>query len=399
MHGDGKPRLLVATSTYPRWAGDVEPAFVHELCKRLTQWFDVRVITSHSPGASAHESMDGVTVERFRYAPAGLETLVHGGGIAANLKANPWKALLLAPYLIGMVHGLWRCHRAWRPHVTHAHWFIPAGLAARAVAYAVGSAPWVVTAHGSDVHTLRGPLWRALRRWIASAAARLTAVGNPLAAQLRDECGRDVDVIPMGVDMDTVFVPAVRSQPAHTLLYVGRLVAQKRPEEAMQAFREVSDCRAGLRLEMIGDGPLRDKLGALAVSLGLADRVKFTGRLAHAELAGRYQEALATIIPSGGVDAPEGLGLVAVEALACGCPVVAAPNPALQAVLSPEAPIYVSAGASSNELGETLRDFIASHVPEDVRTAGWRSQLLAEFGWSAVAARYAAVLRATAGRA
>ena len=78
--------ILVLTSTFPRWKGDVEPPFVHELARRLTDSFDVHVLAPHAPGSKCHEILDGVHVHRFRYGPAILERLAYQGGILANLK-------------------------------------------------------------------------------------------------------------------------------------------------------------------------------------------------------------------------------------------------------------------------------------------------------------------------
>ena len=52
-----KPRLLVLTSTYPRWRDDPEPGFVHELSKRLVADFDVTVLAPHARGAAVEEEV------------------------------------------------------------------------------------------------------------------------------------------------------------------------------------------------------------------------------------------------------------------------------------------------------------------------------------------------------
>src|SRR5690606_6282774 len=93
--GAGTPTLLVLTSTYPRWAGDPEPGFVHELAKRLTDRFRVIVLGPHAPGAKTAEVLDGVEVIRYRYAPERMETLVNDGGIITNLRRSRWKYLLV----------------------------------------------------------------------------------------------------------------------------------------------------------------------------------------------------------------------------------------------------------------------------------------------------------------
>src|SRR5690606_34159902 len=90
-----RPNLMVLASTYPRWAGDPEPSFVHELARRLTDRFNVTVLCPHAPGTASSEAMDGVQIIRYRYAPSAWETLVNDGGIVANLRRTKWKALLL----------------------------------------------------------------------------------------------------------------------------------------------------------------------------------------------------------------------------------------------------------------------------------------------------------------
>ena len=88
-----RKKLLVLASTYPRWEGDPEPGFVHELAKRLTTPFKVRVLCPHAWNAAAQEMLEGVEVVRYRYAPVRFETLVNDGGIVNNLRHQPWKWL------------------------------------------------------------------------------------------------------------------------------------------------------------------------------------------------------------------------------------------------------------------------------------------------------------------
>jgi hypothetical protein len=125
-----RPKLLVLASTYPRWAGDHEPGFVHELACRLLDQFDVLVLTSHAPGASTHEWFDGVEVVRYRYAPRRWETLVYGGGIAMHLRHSPWKWLLVPGFIIGQAVAAAHIARRHRIALVHAHWLLPQGAVA-----------------------------------------------------------------------------------------------------------------------------------------------------------------------------------------------------------------------------------------------------------------------------
>src|SRR5690606_12388733 len=117
-------------------------------------------ITPSSQGAARRETMDGVAVERFRYAPSRLETLIHNGGIVANLHSSPWKWLLLPSLLVAMLCAYCVAVVKFKPNLIHAHWLVPAGAVASLL---TKGTPLVVTAHGSDVSGLNGFLWRKIR--------------------------------------------------------------------------------------------------------------------------------------------------------------------------------------------------------------------------------------------
>jgi hypothetical protein len=91
--------ILILTSTYPRWQGDTVPAFVHFLCRQLTDKYKVIVLAPHYPGSLSKETIDGVLVYRFRYFFAFAEKLAYDGGIIENLKSNVSKWLLVPFFL------------------------------------------------------------------------------------------------------------------------------------------------------------------------------------------------------------------------------------------------------------------------------------------------------------
>ena len=100
----------------------------------------------------------------------------------------------------------------------------------------------------------------------------------------------------------------------------GRLVYYKALDVALRALREVPGT-----LHIIGTGPMESAWRSLAASLGVADRVVWRGRVSDDELVGTYRAATALWFPSN--ERSEGFGLVQVEAMACGCPVVNANIP------------------------------------------------------------------------
>lgn len=181
-----KPKtLLVISSTYPRWAGDHEPGFVHELAKRLTSQFRVIALVPSSPGASFHEILDGVEVIRFRYAPRRFETLVNDGGIISNLRRHRWKTLLLPTFILGQSWHVWRLSRTRKVDVLHAHWLLPQGLIAALLNKLPGNSPrYVVTSHGADLFALRGKVLNGMKRFVVKKAAAVTVVSEAMRNEL-----------------------------------------------------------------------------------------------------------------------------------------------------------------------------------------------------------------------
>ena len=96
------------STRYPRWAGDHEPGFVHELSSRLTDRFEVRVLTPHYQGATTREQSDGADVHRYHYAPDKLEAVVYDGGMVTNLRRQPLKWLLPPLFFAAQLLATWR---------------------------------------------------------------------------------------------------------------------------------------------------------------------------------------------------------------------------------------------------------------------------------------------------
>jgi len=383
--------LLVLSSTYPRWRGDTEPGFVHELARRLVDRFDVTVITPHAAGAARREKMDGVFVRRFRYAPVRLETLVHHGGMLTNVRRSPWKWLLVPWFLLGQGMALLGVLRCWRPEVVHAHWFLPQGWLAACM---VGKVPLLVTSHGADLFGLRGRIAARMRRHVIHRAAALSVVSEAMRRRVLEEvpgvCAR---VMPMGVDCEGRFFPDTSMRDIDTLLFVGRLVEKKGLRHLIAAMPAILESRLGVTLDVIGSGPCRAELDGQVAALGLQEHVRFLGGLAQDDLPRHYRRATLLVAPFVEADNgdQEGLGLVVAEAMACMCPVLVGDVAAVQDLVSEATGVRVDA---SN------RDVLASAIVSLLQDPSRRDRLarqacrhvLQNYAWSGVADRYAQLL-------
>lgn len=164
-------------------------------------------------------------------------------------------------------------------------------------------------------------LFRLVERALAGSADVVIAVSDDEAqqgARILGDKARLLRVIHNGVDR-THFTPdgplAPREDSTPLIVCVGRLSRQKGQDVAIRALARLANPRAVLRL--VGDGPDRPELAALADELGVADRVEFAG--VKTDTAPELRAADVVIAPSRW----DGLSLVLLEAMACGATVVA----------------------------------------------------------------------------
>jgi glycosyltransferase involved in cell wall biosynthesis len=210
-----------------------------------------------------------------------------------------------------------------RPYdVVEAHIAFPTGLVAWPVA-ALGGARLSLFCHGSDVTTLP---WSSRRR--ALLARRLFARADLVFANSRYLAGvaeerlgplrRPATVVSPGIDLGHDDADSIPDRESDHVLFVGRLVPGKGADVLLDAFGGLLARRPAARLTIVGDGPERAGLEARAHQL--AAPVEFRGSLAPAVVADLLRRSSVVAVPS---TVPEGLGLIALEAMARGAIVVA----------------------------------------------------------------------------
>ncbi|MDW5593629.1 glycosyltransferase [Conexibacter stalactiti] len=213
--------------------------------------------------------------------------------------------------------------------LVHAHYAVPAGDAVRR---ALPGAPLVVSVHGGDVLATidRGPYARrTVARTFAHARLVLAnSAGTAVRCRAAGAPADAVEVVHLGTDLPPAREPdadgahdaadAERSAAPPTLVTVGHLVARKRHADVVEALARLRDDHPALRYEIVGDGPERAPLAALAQRLGVADRVDFRGQLPPAQAHAQAQRADLFVLPS--VD--EAFGVAYIEAMAGGVPVI-----------------------------------------------------------------------------
>lgn len=389
-----KPRILVLASTYPRWPEDSLPPFVHELARRLTDDFEMHVLAPHCAGAKVRERMDNVEVHRFRYLPERFETLAYTGGMLPGLRRRPWRMLALPVFLLAELIASWRLLRDYRFAIIHAHWLVPQGWVAVTTRRLSGVPTRIAcTGHGADVFALNGRFLRRLKGQVLRGSDAITVASHAMLECLR-RCTVVDDryaVLPMGVDTRGRFTPAGSARDPNTLLFVGRLTEKKGARfllEALALRRRDSE----IRLRIIGSGPERAALEATTQRLGLEGNVEFLGSMSNKELPHWYQTASIVVFPSivTADGDQEGLGLVPVEALACGCAVIASDLPAIRDVIQHEQTGLLVAPCDAGALAAAITRLHDDGTLRDRLAVAGRQFVMANFDWTEIAGRYIA---------
>lgn len=382
-------RVLFVTHSYPRHPADAAGSFLHRLAVALRAAdVDVHVLAPSGPDLAAEETIDGVPVRRFRYAPRGMESLAYTGTMAeqvlGSLRGKGALAGLLAAGSVAVHREIERL----APDVIHAHWWFPAGLLAVGGA---GDVPFVTTMHGSDVRLARKvKLVHPLFRKVMRESAAVTAVSGWLAGEARAMApDAQVRVAPMPADT-VLFRDETSARIPGRFAFVGRLNAQKGLADLLEALAWVPEAS----LDVFGDGDDAPALRALAEKLSLTSRVHWRGVIARTELPAAYRGAQAVVMPSRN----EGLGLVAVEAQLCRTPVIAYNSGGLPDVVSPEWGGTLVPPGDTRALADAMRAALARTDGGVTQGAAARARMLDRFSPSAVAAGYHATYRAAAAR-
>ncbi len=323
-------KLLVLTSTFPRWKNDNVPPHVYELSKRLTKDFDVTVLAPHYPRAKRNEMMDGIKVVRFKYFLEPLETLACSGGILPALKKNALYYILIPFFTFSAYASLKKLVRTQKFDIIQAHWTIPQGFLAALIKRQF-HIPLVITAHGADIFAVKQ--LTALKRFALKNADRITAASNTLKDEILAINPRlNIDVISMGVDQQQFHSRRkdARIRKKHGirgpfLLFVGRLAEKKGIPYLIHAMPIVIQQNPGTKLLIVGSGFEEDSLKKLAKQLGMQEHIIFAGGIPHRELPSYYATADLFISPSTTAQGGdrEGMPVTIMEALSSGTRVIA----------------------------------------------------------------------------
>lgn len=305
----GGMKIMHIGKYYAPYRGGMETVLENVAEGLLDRGNEVLVLVAGSDDLDRVESIHGPE--------SGRRGRLVRAGVLANVNSQP--------LTVSLFSLLRREIETFAPDVVHLH--LPNPLAAAVWQIArrslLGRRPALAVWHHADVtrQKLGGRLVRPLTRSLLSGAAGICTSSKTLlehSLELREHRAK-VAVIPFGIRSHPwLEVKAVRNGP---FLFLGRLVPYKGLPVLIEAVKRVPEAD----LVIVGEGPLQRELSNLIQAEGLEHRISMVGRLDQTDIVRLMSHARALVLPS--IDSSETFGLVQLEAMAAGVPVIASDLP------------------------------------------------------------------------
>jgi len=285
--------------------------------------------------------------------------------------------------------------------VLHSH--LPPTHFAQAVTRRLGRIPHVVTYHcdleiNESFWIVKVPRWaiKLVNRYSAWARARLLEGSDRIIATSASYAADspvlsrfEAKVVPIGVDVEKFKAAAEEIAGGRELrrpdrlLYVGRLSPSKGIDSLIEALALVRSRGVDVALHVVGGGELLPKLKRLARSLGVGEAVTFSGEVPFEGLVRAYLEATALVLPS--VVRIEAFGIVQLEALVLGTPVIASDLSGVREVVERSGGGYLFERGRSRALAETITYALANPEVTRRKAEAGQAYVRANYTWSSVA--------------
>lgn len=326
---DKRIKVLLLTSSFPSSIDIVNKSFMTDLAESLSKKsIEIFVVCPHQPDLPLYEEHKKIKIFRFPYWFTKSEQKMGvKGGIVASIYQSPVAVIQLIPFCICEFIIAWKIIKKEKIDIIHSHWIIPQGLIGAIIRLIIGT-PHITSIHGTDIHLIHSHKQAyPLIRLISKYSNNITTNSSHTCRLLQDIIPQSMTknrVIPMGIYPEEFNAkPHCDIKGQKIILFVGRLIPLKGTSILIKALRIIHLDDSSIQLFIVGEGPEQIFLEKLASDLEVLPSVRFLGNLPRNELGMYYKNASVFVLPSITYkDQSEGLGVVLLEAMASGAPVI-----------------------------------------------------------------------------
>lgn len=398
--------ILILSSSFPKTPESFEGNFIFELVRRLdNKVIRPIVLAPHFPEGMYEEQWSSVRICRFRYFfPTHFEQLAYGSGIVYNLRKNPLLLITVPFFFISEFFAALRIIHNNPISIIHTHWLIPQGIIG-AILHKISGMPHIATVHGSDlVFFSEHPLLHPICRFIMNNSDRVTVNSTYTRKKLIHifpDTSEKVFIIPMGVDLDRIIDRSHDTilrqySPKKIILTVGRLIDLKGTIYLIEAMPEILKKIPDVLLIIIGAGPESQKLEQRISELGVQEQVIMAGLIERDRLPLYYHAADVFVLPSLDLDGrTEGLGVVLLEAMAVGCPVIGSNVGGIPDIIADGENGFLVPSRDSLILAEKIIEIVSNRSLADKFRYNGKISIKEKFSWDIIVQNFFSIYKDT----
>lgn len=400
-------RVCFITSSYPRYKGDFAGSFVHELARHLVMLgHEIFVVAPHYPGSKGCEIIDDVCIHRFKYfIPATQQRLAYEA-FYVSVKQQPAVIFQAIPYMLSMINKALKICMQRNIEIVVIFWAFPQGLVGTMIKRVLGL-PFVVRLFPAEIslslnkYTIVIPILKLI---LSNADLVIPNSNYTKNLMWRLEVSvKNVLTVKEGVDVEK-FNPLVSGDEVRLqysledkilLLTVARLIERKGIRYLIEAMRHALQKHPNSVLIIVGEGPEKEYLTALAKKLGIRKNVIFVGKVSDADLPNYYASADVFVLPSivDSKGSTEGLGVVLLEAMAMGKPVIASNVGGIPEVVVDGKTGILIPERDPQALSKVIIDLIENSDRIQMFGKNARLHVTENFGWTRITKEFEESLR------
>jgi L-malate glycosyltransferase len=388
--------LLILTSSFPHYKTDYHGNFVYyHALGEVRLGYEVHVLCPHIPGTPFEETIDGIKVHRFPYFfPYRLQKVSSTSGIYSSVMSSKLALLQIPFFMFFELFFTLKLIHKYHIDLVHSHWIIPQGLVG-AICKKVWNKPHIISSHVLDAQIFKK--WKKLKpllRWSLAGADALTTNSSFTKNVIENlvTLKNSPVVIPMGVNI----VPVINKEKktdSPKILFVGRLIEWKGVDTLIRAMVHIAKKNPGALLFIVGEGPMCGDLIHLSHELGVEQNVRFMGRLDNEALAAISAQVSVLVLPSRPFNGivMEGLGVVLLEAMSQGIPVIGSNVGGIPDIIEDGSNGFLVPYDNDSILAERILELTSNdELIEAFRKHGYKT-VREKFSWDIITRHYSEV--------
>lgn len=390
-------KCLILVSNFPRNSSDASGWITDFVDNLNTKKNKLYVLSPHSAGAKDQEMREDIEVSRFKYFyPLRYQKLAYGGGIADNISKSSLAKIQIPLFVVSEFISAVKIIRKENIDIVNSHWLIPQGIVG-AMCKKIFNVKHIASVHGSDINLIAtSRVLKILFKFIAKNTDQIIANSNFTKKKILDvnsELESKTQIIPMGIDITKMNEiqpnePKKMINGDNIVLAVGRLIPLKGVNYLIQAMSHVAIKYPTAKLIICGEGSEKLNLVKLVIKLNLSDNVIFTGHVPNDRIVQYYHSADVFVLPSIRIDGfEEGLGVVLLEAMACGVPVIGSNTGGIGSIIDDGYNGFLAKAKSPEDIAEKIITLLSDEsIRKKFRINGLETAT--KYSWDVIVEQY-----------